>query len=73
MGDLAEVDDTELLDEICASIRRDWWTKTSQHGAGLGLHEGADLHQARRQLARLQRDGDHATWALQLQVMAGAS
>ena len=44
MGDLQEVDDGELLDEICESIRRDGWTKASQHEAGLGLQDGANLH-----------------------------
>ncbi|CAK0881441.1 unnamed protein product, partial [Prorocentrum cordatum] len=68
-----EADDTELLDEFTASIKRAWWAKAARHDAGEGLVDGADLHQARRHLARLQRDGEHGTWALQLQVMTGAS
>ena len=69
----SEVDDAELLEEVAASIKRTWWRQAAQHDAGKGLEDGPDLHQARRHLARLEREGDHSAWALQLQVMAGAS
>ncbi|CAK0881497.1 unnamed protein product, partial [Prorocentrum cordatum] len=68
-----EVDDTELLEEVAASIKRTWWRNVAPQDVGKGLQAGPDLHGAKRQLARLQRDGDHSTWALQLQVTTSAS